>query len=145
VEPCLVAVLVRRVRVSGSLALRGGAARQLRTCKAHVPNSRSECVVCSVTPRLLSICLGPRPFGPSALARPFSVWALGRRTSWPTLRAGTAPGPPPLSPNLNQRTKGSSPRSAASSSQPVVSSRLAHRPLQPPILLGCLTLQALPS
>ena len=29
-EPCLVAILVRRVRVSGSLALRGGAARQLR-------------------------------------------------------------------------------------------------------------------
>ena len=54
VEPCPVAVLVRRVRISGSLALRGGAARQLRACKAHAPNSRSECVVCSVTPRFLS-------------------------------------------------------------------------------------------
>ena len=50
----MVAVLVRRVRVSGSLALRGGAARQLRVYKAHVANSRSECAVCSVTPRLLS-------------------------------------------------------------------------------------------
>ena len=50
----MVAVLVRRVRVSGSLALRGGVARQLRVCKAHVANSRSECAVCSVTPRLLS-------------------------------------------------------------------------------------------
>ena len=60
VEPCLVAILVRRVHVSGSLALHGGAARQLRVCKTHVTNSRSECAVCSVTPRLLST---RRPWG----------------------------------------------------------------------------------
>ena len=54
VEPCLVAVLVRHVHVSGSLALRGGTVHQLHVCKAHVANSRSECVVCSVTSRILS-------------------------------------------------------------------------------------------
>ena len=73
----MVVVHVRHVRVSDSLALRGGAARQLRVCKAHVANSRSERAVCSVTPRLLST-RGPWR---NEIRKEMSIVFLGRLTS----------------------------------------------------------------
>jgi hypothetical protein len=58
VEPCLVAAVMRRVHVSGSLALRGGTARRLcvhaSACRELASRELASREVCGVAPRLLS-------------------------------------------------------------------------------------------